>query len=65
MTPPAVPTRMYATTPPMNEPPRPRPIVARIPIGSGPGSASRASAPMMRPEMSREMMMPSAHGAPS
>src|SRR5437868_6246968 len=49
MIPPACPIRIQAITPPTNEPARPRPIVARIPIGSGPGSASRASAPTIRP----------------
>src|SRR4051812_10105440 len=49
MIPPACPIRIQAITPPTNEPARPSPIVARIPIGSGPGSARRASAPTIRP----------------
>src|SRR3954463_12671546 len=44
---------------PRNEPPRPRPIVIGMLIGSGPGRASRASAPMMRPLMIRPMIRPS------
>src|SRR5579864_6318722 len=35
--------------PPMKVPARPSPIVAKIPIGSGPGSARRANAPTIRP----------------
>src|SRR5436190_22770802 len=37
------------TSPARNEPATPTPIVARMPIGSGPGSAKRARAPMMSP----------------
>ena len=36
--------------------PMPSPIVAGMLIGSGPGSASLASAPMMRPETASTMM---------
>src|SRR5438477_1481516 len=49
MIPPACPIRIQAITPPTKEPARPSPIVAKIPIGSGPGSARRASAPTIRP----------------
>src|SRR2546425_5435650 len=56
--PPPTPRKMCATMPPTNEPARPRPIVARIPIGSGPGRASRASAPTTRPKSARKMMKP-------
>ena len=41
------------TRPPMNEPARPMRIVMPMLIGSGPGSARRASAPTMRPETAR------------
>src|SRR5438477_2483640 len=53
MIPPACPIRIQAIAPPTNDPARPSPIVARIPIGSGPGSASRASAPTISPSSAR------------
>src|SRR5919202_4397762 len=43
----------------MIEPARPSAIVIQIGIGSGPGTASRASAPTTRPHRSRKMMKPS------
>src|SRR5438046_8057967 len=64
MIPPACPIRIQAITPPTNEPARPSPIVARIPIGSGPGSASRASAPTIRPQKARKRMNQSTMSGP-
>src|SRR5262249_56979006 len=45
-----------AGTPPISEPPRPRPIVAYHGIGSGPGRASRASPPTTKPHTTRIRM---------
>src|SRR4051794_37509601 len=39
----------------MNEPASPRAIVIQMLIGSGPGSASRASAPMISPQRTRKI----------
>src|SRR5439155_21668327 len=56
MNPPAVPSRIRAMTPPIREPPSPRPIVAYQGIGSGPGRARRARPPTMNPQTIRPMM---------
>ena len=40
----------------ISDPPSPRPIVAYQGIGSGPGRASRASAPTMNPQTMMAMM---------
>src|SRR5437899_9784984 len=56
MIPPAWPIKSHERIPPANDPARPRPIVAKIPIGSGPGSASRASAPTIRPSRASTRM---------
>src|SRR5690242_16799626 len=52
---PAIPS---AIAPPMNDPRRPIAIVSQIGIGSGPGSASRASAPVMNPVTMTEITAP-------
>src|SRR5438046_7684590 len=39
--------------PPIADPPRPMKIVSQTGIGSGPGTAQRASAPKMNPEIAR------------
>src|SRR6266536_4188351 len=54
--------RTRAMIPPTSEPPRPSPIVAYQGIGSGPGSASRASPPTMKPQTIRPMMKNSTGG---
>jgi len=46
-------------TPPRSEPPIPIAVVIQIGIGSGPGIAKRASAPMTKPEIKIAMMKPS------
>src|SRR4051794_23589702 len=56
ISPPAVPISRRARIPPISEPPRPRPMVAYQGIGSGPGSARRASPPMMKPHTISPMM---------
>src|SRR4051812_7980613 len=56
ISPPAVPISRRARIPPISEPPRPRPMVAYQGIGSGPGSARRASPPMMNPHTISPMM---------
>src|SRR5919201_635447 len=56
MIPPPYPRKRRARIPPRNEPARPSPIVAKMPMGSGPGSASRASAPTIRPQSTRTRM---------
>src|SRR3954468_22522391 len=54
--PPAWPRKSDERIPPTNDPARPSPIVAKIPIGAGPGSASRASAPTIRPSRASTRM---------
>src|SRR6266536_4256098 len=44
--------------PPTNEPTMPSTIVPTTPIGSGPGTSRRASAPAIKPMMISEMMSP-------
>src|SRR5580765_3768235 len=56
MSPPATPSRSRAMIPPIREPARPSPIVAYQGIGSGPGSASRARPPTMKPHTISPMM---------
>src|SRR3954451_368020 len=56
MNPPAPPNRTRAMIPPTSDPARPRATVAYHGIGSGPGSAQRASPPTTKPQtMSRRM----------
>ena len=45
--------------PPISEPPIPIAVVIQIGIGSGPGTAKRASPPMMKPQTRIAMMKPS------
>src|SRR5437773_10225475 len=52
------PSSAHMTSPPRNEPPSPSPIVPRTPIGSGPGTAQRASAPAARPQTARKIRSP-------
>src|SRR5437899_2844470 len=48
-----------AIAPPTADPPRPNSVVSQIGIGSGPGTAQRASAPMMKPEKRKARIVPS------
>jgi len=43
----------------VNEPASPSAIVIQMLIGSGPGSASRARAPTINPQIARKMISPS------
>src|SRR5690554_3647835 len=52
----SAPKMRYPRKPPMSEPTRPSTSVPPIPIGSSPGTSSRASAPAMRPMMSQPMI---------
>src|SRR5258708_5269449 len=48
----------YASPPPPSEPTSPMRIVSQIGIGSGPGTARRASAPVMNADASTPMTVP-------
>src|SRR5579863_9536184 len=60
-----VPPRMRRTIPPTTDPPSPRPIVAQIGIGSGPGTASRARPPTTSPQSRIAMMNSRSDTGPS
>ncbi len=53
------PTAATTIPQPMSEPARPMLTVSHAGIGSGPGTANRASAPVTNAERSRAMMLPS------
>src|SRR6266508_543104 len=62
ISPPGRPKRTWPIRPPTIEPPRPSRIVCHHVIGSGPGSAQRASPPTMKPQTAARMIVRSTAG---